>query len=70
MDDNRGLRNTIILLIVLDIVFFLLGVFIDGLSGLFGPIFVGCMVITGLTLSEYVRRQKDGGETGDNYPEW
>lgn len=70
MENNRDLRNAAIVLVILDIVVFALGLLLNIFSDLFGVLLLILMVITGMVLSELARRQKDGEEDQDNYPEW
>ena len=70
MENNSDLRNAIIVLVILDIVVFALGLLLNTFSDLFGVLLLILMVITGAVLSEYVRRQNNGEEDTDNYPEW
>lgn len=70
MEDNSDLKNAAIVLVILDIVVFALGLILTTFSDLFGVLLLILMVITGMVLSEYVRRQNNGEEDTDNYPEW
>jgi len=68
--DNSDLKNATIVLVILDIVVFALGLILTTFSDLFGVLLLILMVVTGMVLSEYVRRQNNGEEDTDNYPEW
>lgn len=70
MENNSDLKNAAIVLVILDIVVFALGLLLNTFSDLFGVLLLILMVITGMVLSEYVRRQNNGEEDTDNYPEW
>lgn len=70
MEENTSLRNTLLFLIVADVVVFILGLLIDSFSGLFSVLLLFLMVITGFVWSELRRREQDGEETQDNYSEW
>ena len=70
MEDNTDLKSAAIVLVVLDLVVFALGLLLTTFSGLFGILLLLLMIITGMVLSELARRQQNGGENTDNYPEW
>jgi uncharacterized membrane protein len=70
MNDNKDLKNGLVILIALDVIVFTLGFLIDSFSDLFGFLLLMLMVVTGMVFSELTRRQKSGEETSDNYPEW
>lgn len=70
MEDNRDLKNAAIVLVILDLVVFALGLLLTTFSDLFGVLLLVLMIVTGMVLSELARRQKDGEEDTDNYPEW
>ena len=70
MEETKDLKKWLIILIVIDTIIFIFGLYNRIISAWVGLIFVVFTAITGMVLGEYVRRLKNGEENTDNYPEW